>query len=313
MLPTMRELLRVAEDIGVDQAGVVSRRQLYEAGCTRGMVRAQVRAHRWRRSGGHGIVLHTGPLSPAGQHWAALIEAGPRAHLDGASALLASGLQHFTPERIRVSVPKGARIRVRRTTSFDLRETRRWRPDDVMPSGIPRSRPAVAAIRAALWARSDRQARLLPTMAVQQGLCTVEDLAVQLLRIKRDMRRGMLGELLVDLAGGARSLGELDVRRGCRERGLPEPDAQVLRRTSKGNYYLDFRWKRWGVVVEVDGIQHAWVQHLVGDALRHNTIAISGDVVLRLPVIGLRLCPGEFFAQIAQALRSRGCRLDPAA
>ncbi|HEY6935243.1 MAG TPA: hypothetical protein VI452_17735 [Marmoricola sp.] len=276
---------------------------------TRAEVRAQLRARRWQRIGSQSIAVHTGPLTASGRQWAAVLEAGPRAHLDGASALIASGLTNFTVERIRVSVPKGARIRRRRRPSVDLRETRRFDPDDIATSGVPRARPAVAAVRAALWATSDRQASLLMTMAVQQGLCTVEEIAVELLRIKRDRRRRLLHDLVIDLAGGVRSLGELDFVRGCRDRGLPEPDAQVLRRVAPDRYYLDFRWGRWGVVVEVDGIHHAWAAVLVGDALRHNSIALQGDVVLRLPVLGLRVCPDDFFAQVAEALRTAGCPL----
>jgi hypothetical protein len=58
--------------------------------------------------------------------------------------------------------------------------------------------------------------------------------------------------------------------------------------------------------VEVDGIHHGWVQNVVADAIRHNAIATSEDLVLRLPVLGLRLCPDDFFAQIADALAARG-------
>jgi very-short-patch-repair endonuclease len=112
--------------------------------------------------------------------------------------------------------------------------------------------------------------------------------------------------LLIDLDGGIGSLGELDVLRGCRDRGLPVPDRQSVRRTSNGSFYLDFRWSRWKVVVEVDGIQHAWAQNLVADALRHNAIAMEADVVLRLPVLGLRVCPDAFFDQIHAALQRAG-------
>ena len=127
--------------------------------------------------------------------------------------------------------------------------------------------------------------------------------------IRRDKRRRLLHGVLLDLLGGVQSLGELDVLRGCRDRGIPEPDRQVLRRTPTGTYYLDFRWDRWKLVVEVDGIQHSWVENVVADALRQNTIAISGDTVLRLPLLGLRVCPDDFFHQIAAALRSAGCSL----
>src|SRR5436190_2029111 len=83
------------------QAYVVSRTQLYAAGVTRGQVRAQVRARRWQRLGSHCVVLHTGPLTMEARLWSGVLEGRPRALLDGASALVAAGLEHFEPERIR--------------------------------------------------------------------------------------------------------------------------------------------------------------------------------------------------------------------
>src|ERR1700712_5280269 len=157
-------VLRLAEE----QAGVVSRTQLYAAGVSRGEVRANVRAGRWVRLGAHCVRTSTGAMTVAATWWSAVLEAGPRAFLDGETSLLAAGLEHYAPMRVRVSVPRGARIRHRNTT-VDIRQTRRWHPHDVVGTGIPRSRPAVAAVRAALWARSDRQATLLLTMSVQQG------------------------------------------------------------------------------------------------------------------------------------------------
>lgn len=287
------------------QASVVSRTQLYELGYSRGEVRHHVRARRWRRLGSHCLVLHTGPLTQDARYWAAVLEGGPRAVIDGASALLLAGLEHYEIGEIRVSVPRGARIRHRGTVA-NIRQTRRWAAEDTVRDGIPRTPPAVAAVRAAIWARSHRQAQLLMIMAVQQGLTSAEELAVEMLRIRRDKRRLLLNDVVLELLGGIGSLNELDVVRGCRERGLPEPDKQVCRRTPDGTYYLDFRWSRWRVVVEVDGIQHAWVTNLVADALRHNRIAIDGDTVLRLPVLGLRAQPEAFFDQIEDALLVAG-------
>ena len=215
----------------------------------------------------------------------------------------------YQPTRIRVSVPRGHASGIEARWRTSVRRGAGSRPTST-PGSFPRTRTPVAAVRAALWARSDRQATLLLTMVVQQGLANPEQAAVELLRVRRDRRRLLVQQVLLDLAGGVRSLGELDVLRGCRERGIPEPDLQVLRRTTSGTYYLDLRWKRWCMVVEVDGIQHTWVENVVGDALRQNTVALSGDTVLRLPVLGLRLCPDEFFAQIAEALRAAGCPLD---
>lgn len=297
---------RDLDSVAAEQAAVVARRQLYTIGFTRAEVRWQVRARRWQLLGRHCIVTHTGPLTLEAQHWAAVLEGGPRAMVDGESALVLAGLEHYEVTRIRVSVPRGARIR-HRGTGVDIRQTRRLLPDDIVRGGgVPCTRPGVAAVRAALWARSDRQAELLLTMAVQQGVVKPEDLASELLRVRRDRRRLLINEVVLELMGGIRSLGELDVVRGCRERGIPEPDKQVCRRTREGTFYLDFRWSRWNVALEVDGVQHAWAANLVGEALRHNRLAIDGDVVLRLPVLGLRARPEEFFAQIAEALQRAG-------
>ena len=176
-----------------------------------------------------------------------------------------------------------------------------------MPSTPRRTRPAVAAVRGALWARSDRQAVLIVTMAVQQRLVTATQVGEELLRIRRDRRRRLLHDTVRDLLGGAESLGEIDFARECRRRGLPEPSRQVVRRGRGGRYYLDVSWEEWGVVVEIDGIHHAWAERLVDDALRHNDLALSRSVVLRIPLLGLRVATDDFFAQVAAALEAAGC------
>jgi very-short-patch-repair endonuclease len=301
--PDDPRLARLREIADV-QGGVVSRKQVYACGLSRWHVRGQVRAGRWATIGDQVVCLHTSDPVPHGLRWAAVFQGGPRAQLDGVSALVAAGLERFTEDAIRVTVPRGARVR--RNPLFDIRQTRRWSADDVEPSGIPRSRPAVATVRGALWAVSDRQATLLLTMAVQQRLASAEQIGTELLRIRRDKRRRMLHAVVLDLLEGAGSLGELEVSRLLRRRGLPRPDRQVLRRAAGRRYYLDLYWERWKLVVEVDGIQHAWAENVVPDALRQNRLSMSGDTVLRIPLLGLRLAPGEFLDQIEAALVAQG-------
>jgi very-short-patch-repair endonuclease len=143
-------------------------------------------------------------------------------------------------------------------------------------------------------------------MAVQQGLVRPEQLAVELLRVRRDRRRRLVNVVLLDLLAGAGSLGELEFARECRRRGLPEPSRQVVRRGPAGRYYLDVYWEQWRVAVEIDGIQHLWAEHVVSDALRHNAVTLGDCRVLRLPLLGLRLAADEFFAQVEQALSAAG-------
>lgn len=287
----------------------MSRRQLYRAGITRWEVRANLRAGRWRRAGRQSVCVHTGPLPIEARRWAAVFEAGPRAFLDGESALIAAGLANFQAGPLRVSVPRG--VTRRRGRGIDIRQTRRWCADDVVTVGVPRSRVEVAAVRAALWARSDRQAALLLSMVVQQGLSTPERLAVEMLRVRRDKRRAFIHTVLLDLMGGAESLGELDFANECRSRGLPEPSRQVVRKGRSGRLYLDVLFEPWGVAVEVDGIHHIWASAVVPDALRHNDVTLAHATVLRVPLLGLRVAADDFFAQIRSALVAAGCPLTP--
>ena len=206
-----------------------------------------------------------------------------------------------------MSVPRG--VLVRRAPGVEIRQTRRLVPDDLAPTGVPRTRPEVAGIRAALWAASDKQASLLLTMAVQQGLTTPERLGGQAMTVLRDRRRMLITAVIADLLGGVRSLGEHEFATLCRRHGVPEPTRQAVRRGPGGRWYLDVCWEPWGVVVEIDGIQHEWAVNVVADALRHNALALERALVLRLPLLGLRVAPEDFFAQVAAALASRGCPL----
>jgi very-short-patch-repair endonuclease len=302
------ERLALVRRIADPQAGVVSRDQVRSAGISDHEVLAHVRAGRWRPVHTQSIAVHTGPLPMLGAHWAAVFEAGPRGCLDGTSSLIAGGLEHFSEEVVRVSVPRG--VLVRRAPGIDVRQTRRLRAVDLEPTGIPRTRPHVAGVRGALWARSDKQAALVLTMVVQQRMTTPERLGAELLLVRRDRRRDLVTAVVTDLLGGVRSLGEHEFARMCRERGLPEPTRQVVRQGRDGRLYLDVCWEQWGVVVEIDGVQHSWATNAVAEALRHNTIAIARDIVLRLPLLGLRVAADDFFAQIIEALVSRGCPLD---
>jgi very-short-patch-repair endonuclease len=305
------ERAALVHELTESQHGVASRRQLLSLGLTRWDICAELRAGRWRQHHRQTICVHTGPLPSTARLWHAVIEAGTRASLDGTGSLLAAGLTGFDVDVIRVSVPRGGKVLA--SPGADVRQTRRLRADDVVRVGIPRVRTPVAAVRAGLWARSDRQAALLLTMTVQQRLATAEQVANALLDVRRDRRRAFLEAVVLDLLGGVQSLGELDLAGACRRRGLPEPDRQVVRRGSNGRYYLDVLWSRYRLVVEVDGIHHTWATSILGDALRQNDLSLQGLTVLRVPLLGLRVSPEKFLDQIEDGLSAAGWRPQGAA
>ncbi|GAA1926542.1 hypothetical protein [Nocardioides hwasunensis] len=299
-----RRILEEVTVLGRRQGGVLSRSQAYAAGLTRGELRAQVRAQRWQRVWTRSICLHTGEVSPLGRRWAAVFEGGDRGMLDGESSLVASGLKHYEVDVHRVSVPRG--VKPLRGAGLDIRRTRRWSADDLVATGVPRTRVPVAAVRAAMWARGDRQAALLLTMPVQQGMTTAELIGRALLAVRRDRRRELMHAVVTDLLGGVRSLGELDFARECRRRGIPEPDRQVVRRGKDGRHYLDVCWDDFHLVVEIDGIHHTWASEVVPDALRQNDVTLASATVLRMPLLGLRVAADDFFEQVERGLRAGG-------
>jgi very-short-patch-repair endonuclease len=187
-----------------------------------------------------------------------------------------------------------------------VHETRRYRAEDVLTGGIPRMRPAVAAVHAALWARSDRQAKLFVTVAVQQRLTTVTELGVALSRGKRHRRRLMLRQLLVELAAGSQSLGELDVTAGLRRRGLPEARQQSIRRRPGGLEYLDCEFPEYDLVLEIDGAGHEDAAQKLTDLLRDLRLAAEGRTVIRIPLIAWALDQEAVLDTLEEVFRSRG-------
>ena len=286
-----------------DHGGVVHRGHLRSRGVGRDDVRAEVAAGRWQVAGRHTVLVGAGPLSAEAARWQAVWETGAGAVLDGAVALLASGLAGFHTDRLDVSLPHRNRCH---DVAGVTRHRRRAMPPTV-GAGLPRVRPAHAAIHAAQWAVSDRQAALVLCLVIQQRLVRPVDLVSAWAGVGRGRRRRLIAAVVADLCEGAQSLGELDFARWCRRRGLPEPSRQVVRTTSRGRVYLDVAWEDVGLVVEVDGGHHAAALAPVDDALRQNDVVLEGSTVLRIPVIGLRLAPDRFLDQVVRAhARLRG-------
>lgn len=297
---------RAAARLAADQEQVVSRRSLYAAGVPRWLVRLEVRVGRWQLGGRQTVVLHNGPLSTAARRWVAVLEGGPRATLDGVTALQAAGITALTDDVLTVSVPKGTRRR--RLPGVRFRETRRYREADVVRTGIPRTTPAVAALHAALWARTDRQATYFLVLVVQQGLARPADLSDAATAVRRHPRRRLIARTVLDLADGSRSLGELDVARAMRGRGLPEPARQAVRRRPSGTQYLDADFPEYGVTLEVDGSQHDLPDQRLADLLRDLGLATEARTVVRIPLVAWRLDEAAVLDGLEALFRSRGWR-----
>ncbi|KGN29798.1 hypothetical protein N802_10335 [Knoellia sinensis KCTC 19936] len=287
-----------------DNLGVLSLPDLRGMDVTRGHRRAMVNAGRWRSIHRKGIVTHTGPLSGETAWREALISVGPGARLGGITSLQADGLVGYEEPRIHVWVKRGDEKAV--ADHVVLHETRRWDHRHGASSGLARSTPPVATVQAALWAVSVRQAMLCMVMPIQQRLARATDVETELGRVKRHRFRKALQAGIRDIVRGAESLNELDFAVECRRRNLPEPDRQVVRELPGGRAVLDVFWKRFRVVVEINGAGHNALDVAMRDEVRITDLQIQGEIVVPLSVLTLRCDPEPIFEALERVFRARG-------
>ena len=291
----------VAANLAEPHDGVVSRAELAAHGVTRHDVATEVASGRWQRAGRQTVAVHTGPVTELARRWQAVWETGVDiAAVDGVSALHHAGLTGYVDGRVHISAVHNHNTS--RLEGAVIHKVIRRVTGELVGAGLPRTRPEVAAIRAAHWAVSDRQAALILLMAVQQRLTTPRRLAAAQRLVRGRTRRAFIRAVVRDIAFGVQSLGELDFARLCRERGLPEPSRQVVRETAGGRIYLDVGWEEYALAVEIDGAQHQEKLAVMEDNLRQNDVVLHGDRVLRINIIGLRLETDRFLDQVARGL-----------
>lgn len=299
-----RERRAIARAAAEEHDGVLPRVTLRELGINRNMVHREIDAERWASHGNQTVGMHTGALGELARRWQAVWEVGTSvAALDGVTALQHAGMTGFVEETVHVSVKHT--VEVKRIEGVHVHKVIRRVDSELVGSGIPRTRPAIAAVRAAHWAVSDRQAALLLVMPVQQRLCTGAHLLDAVARIPGRNRRKFIHVVAHDVADGAHSLGELDFVAACRERGLPEPTRQEIRHLPNGAAYLDIWWEEAALVVEVDGTGHLRGLQMGDDDLRQNEVLLGDDLVLRVGILGWRLVPGRYLDQVCAAYWSR--------
>ncbi len=299
------QVRRPLAELAAAQDGVFSRAQGRVLGIDRWVVAHEVSAGRWQQVGPEAVAVHTLELQGRALWWAALFNGGASCVLDGVTALQAAGLRRFEEPVVHLITPwpNGPRswegVHVHRSRLWD-------QADFVDLDGLRRTRPAVATVRAAMWARSDRAAVTVMAMAVQQRLCNGTDVLHEALKVNRHKRRRMFVAAAHDIAHGAQALSELDFSALCRRAGLPTPARQVLRQGARGRWYLDASWEDFGISVEIEGAHHDAPEGVLDDTLRQNELTIRLDRVLRIPVLGLRACPEAYLDQLRRALTGAG-------
>ncbi len=280
------------------QRGVVRRSQLRGLGLSRAQIDSQLGAGRWSAVTQRVIVMHNHVPTRHQLMWVALLDVSTRAALCSHTALDCAGFRSFATEaaEIHLLVPRG-------TKTVDLvevrvHESRRFNSRDVVThDGFPCVEAARSAVDAAAWQRSRRFAMTMMAAAVQQRLCTVAELDQALARCGRVRHKNYMRIALRDIAGGAESLGEIDVADLCRRFGLEPPDRQVFRREPSGRRrYLDCEWILADgtiVVLEIDGAHHLEVENWQADLRRERKIVTTRRFVLRATAAEVYLDPAD--------------------
>jgi hypothetical protein len=272
-------------------------------------LRWRLTSGRWQQPG-HGLVVaQSGPLSTTQRLWVALLWGGRGALLGGLTAARLDGLHGFDEPEIHLLVPNGRQIRkepIRASIRIPVvvHRSRSLTDSDAHPVRLPpRTLLSRSLVDAAAWAATDDRARAVLAAGVQQRLVRPGDLMAVTARPARLRRRQLIQTTLLDVAGGAEALSELDLTGLIRRYGIPEPDRQASRRDQQGRRrWLDAVWEAAKLIVEVDGFWHTDAATWWADMSRDNDFIISGYRVLRFPAFAIRTDPARVARQIQDAL-----------
>jgi hypothetical protein len=300
------------ETVRTEQEGVLTTAQATEL-IGRAALRSHLRQQRWRRICRGLVATHNGKLDHLQQLWVAVLVSGDGALLAGVSAVAESGVRGLRAGSLHVLVPA---VRNRSLCLPDLppdmppvvvHRTRVLSPEHCQAGRPPRTTLARAVLDAAVWAATSGEARLVLAAACQQRRISADEVLATIPTVPVIRRRGLIHATLLDIAGGAEALSEINFIKLCLDHGLPRPTLQERRRDTEGRRrYLDAYWKNWHLHVEVDGAHHMDVEHWTADMLRQNTVWISGDRILRFPAWLVRERPAEVARQVRSALQAAG-------
>jgi hypothetical protein len=298
-----RELI---DDLLHLQHGVVSRRQVLDAGGSDVEIERLLRRREWAPVHRGVYVAHTGPLTSFQRAWAALLRYWP-AVLAGASALQAHGLRSPGREEELVEVAVAGRRHLEPTPGIRPCRLGDFEQVALLHLSPPRVRLEHAVLTVASRARSEDAAVAVLADACQSRRTTPALLRHRLDAMARLPRRRLLGEVLADVAQGAFSALERRYLRDVeRAHGLPGGRRQRRVRPGRSVAHRDVDYLGLRTVVELDGrLGHEWNADRWADLDRDIDSLVTGDVTLRA---GWRqvLDPCRLAAAVARVLIARG-------
>jgi len=290
-----------------EQGGLVSRQQLIDLGLTRAQAAANVDNGRWQRVHPGVYATFTGPISASQQVWAALLLAGPGSAACCSTALWLFGVLDRTPETLHISIPE-ARVRPLTNVRMHRRRALNRPAPPVHPVAAPPRIRVEESVLDECTRLAEGEVVALVLRAVQRGKTTAGRLEGALTARSMQPKRSLIYDVLADARSGVASPLEAHYRRRVEAphrlptgaRNLVDVDERGRRR------FRDVDYRRWGLIVELDGREAHPVDEAFREMRRDNDTTKSGRATLRF---GWRDVVGEpcvAAAQVGLALQQRG-------
>jgi hypothetical protein len=291
-----------------DQDGVISRRQVLQAGEKPHDIERRLRRREWALVHEGVYVDHTGELTWLQRAWAAVLFSSPAAlsHASAVRAVDGAGKKHHDDSVIHVAVSRGRHrtapegVRLHQMSGFSARV--QWN------TGPPRVRYEHAVLDLAAEARTDHAAIAVLADACGGRRTTAARLVKALDGRPRLARRGLLGDVLTDVAAGTCSVlehGYLTMVE--RPHGLPEGRRQASHRHRGKQVYRDVDYEELGQLVELDGrLFHDSATSRDLDMSRDLEAAADGSETLRISYGMVFDRPCTTAAQVGRVLQRRG-------
>jgi very-short-patch-repair endonuclease len=290
--------VRVCARVATEQEGVITHRQLLDAGIhTRAISRLAQAGALHRRHRGVYVVGHLA-LAAHATEVAALLACGEGALISHRSAAYLWGLLDVQQQRVEVTLvgrrcrAKDA-IQIHHVAAIDDRDVRR-------KGALWLTSPARTLIDLAAEA-SDAELDRLVAQARVKDLLSKGALESALLRAGRRRGTAKMRALLRSDVGPAltRSEAERRMRRLLREAGLVQPKANV----QAAGYEVDFLWPRERVILEVDGYRfHGHRRAFERDRRKDMALRDAGYEVIRITWRQLTDEPLVVVAHVAREL-----------
>lgn len=296
--------------IAVGQHGLISRGQLLGLGLTPSQARTHVTNRRWQRVHPGVYATFTGALDPIHRVWAALLYAGPGAVACCTTSLWLFGVLDEAPETVHVSIPESRRVdpvqglRPHRRRALDRPET------PIHPAASPPRIRVEESLLDATVGRSEADTVGLILRATQRRLTTPARVSAALSRRPVQSGRALIRDVLADAAAGVASPLERHYRRRVEiPHGLPAGRRNLVDVDQHGHRrYRDVEYRRWHLVIELDGQEAHPRDGAFRDLRRDNQVTATGRTTFRY---GWRDVVGEpctVAAQVGIALSQRGWR-----